>query len=57
MTKLYCEKWGTTITTTGFKSNLCFDDDKALIDWKWIDMKRSKFLKYCRKNNFIIKIA
>jgi len=56
MTKLYCEKWGTTITTNWLKSNLVFNEDKARIDWKWVDIKRSEFLKYCRENGFTINI-
>ena len=56
MTKLYCEKGWTTITTKWIKSNLVFDEDEALIEGQWIEMKRSEFLKYCKENNFIIKL-
>lgn len=56
MTKLFCENGWTTIRTTGLKSNLCFDEDKAKIEGKWVEMKRWKFLKWVKENWFTIKL-
>jgi len=56
MTKLYVIKGWSEITTKGPESNLVFNEDKALINAEWVDMKRSEFIKYCRENGFTINI-
>ena len=56
MTKLFCENGWTTIRTTGLKSNLCFNEDKAKIEGKWVEMKRWEFLKLAKENWFTIKL-